>query len=321
VLYSRIHRLLKIVTLIQSRTDWNAAKLARACGVVERTVYRDIDQLIAAGIRIQFDHESGGYRFADGFFLPPVNLTQSEAISLSVLCRDIADKEQVACLKPAHDAWVKIESTLSEQLRQRIARLENAVAIRTARSEHPNAQREAFEQILNAILNRRALRCVCEAMPPDRSHFRLEPYALYFCVHAWHVIGRTSEHEDVRNFRLSRLDRVSETGSRYEIPDSFSIDGHLGSAWLIANCDNEHEVEIRFDAGAAHSVADIRWRPDQRIESHEDGTITFRCVVAGLDEIAWWILGMGPRCVVQRPAELRERVMQLARQTMARYGH
>lgn len=38
----------------------------------------------------------------------------------------------------------------------------------------------------------------------------------------------------------------------------------------------------------------------------------FRCKVDGLDEIVWWILSMGPHCVVNKPPELADRVGELA---------
>ena len=40
----------------------------------------------------------------------------------------------------------------------------------------------------------------------------------------------------------------------------------------------------------------------------------------GLDEIVWWVLGMGPSCVVKRPKELATRVKELAEQVAQRYS-
>jgi predicted DNA-binding transcriptional regulator YafY len=81
----------------------------------------------------------------------------------------------------------------------------------------------------------------------------------------------------------------------------------------------EHEVEILFDAEFANTVADTQWHKTQEVEFHEDGSATFRCTVAGLDEIVWWVLSMGPHCEVRAPDELRERVRTAAMEMALRY--
>ncbi len=45
----------------------------------------------------------------------------------------------------------------------------------------------------------------------------------------------------------------------------------------------------------------------------------FRCKVDGLDEIVWWILSMGPHCVVNKPPELADRVGELAAGIVSQY--
>ena len=70
--YTRVHRLLRLIAAIHSKRGLVAADLARLCEVHERTVYRDIDTLNASGIPCSFDAESGGYRAGQSHvvFLP-----------------------------------------------------------------------------------------------------------------------------------------------------------------------------------------------------------------------------------------------------------
>jgi predicted DNA-binding transcriptional regulator YafY len=84
--------------------------------------------------------------------------------------------------------------------------------------------------------------------------------------------------------------------------------------------DRVYRVELAFDAEFAENIAGTHWHDTQEIEEHEDRSITFRCEVAGLDEIVWWVLSMGPHCVVRRPKELADRVRELASLTAARYS-
>ena len=73
--YSRIHRLLKILTLIQGSKGWTPSRLAAECGTTERTIYRDMKMLEGAGIPYFYDEDAKCYSIHRDFFLPPVQLT------------------------------------------------------------------------------------------------------------------------------------------------------------------------------------------------------------------------------------------------------
>ena len=51
-----------------------------------------------------------------------------------------------------------------------------------------------------------------------------------------------------------------------------------------------------------------------------DRSLIFRCTVDGLDEIVWWVLSMGPHCMVHKPVELRVLVAEMGRQTAKLYA-
>src|SRR5687768_3817454 len=99
--YSRIHRLLKILTLIQGTKGWTPARLAAECGVTQRTIFRDLEMLEGAGIPYFFDPETKGYSVRGDFFMPPVQMTLEESLALSALAEHVGGGEQVPFLKAA----------------------------------------------------------------------------------------------------------------------------------------------------------------------------------------------------------------------------
>jgi len=320
--YTRIHRLLKILTLIQSGRGWNAPRLAAECGTSERNLYRDLDELKGAGVPVEFDRETDSYRIRGDFFLPPVQLTPEEALAASLLCEEIGQSEQIAFLRPAWRALSKIEAHLPRAIREEIAALRGHVQIQTAQANPPDGYIDVYQRIQRAIAARRALECRYEPADPNRTDdevFLFEPYALFFSVRAWYAVGHHGGRDDLRSLKLSRFTAIRGTDRAYEIPQDFSIDAYLGNAWRMIRGDEDHEVEIWFDAKFAQTASDTLWHPTQSFEEHEDGSVTFRCTVSGLDEIVWWVLGMGPHCVVKRPHALRERVRELAARTAGRY--
>ena len=67
-----LHRLLRIITLVQADSAWSPKKLTEELGVTERTVYRDIEKLKSVGIPIRYDRRQRGYRINGEFFLQPI---------------------------------------------------------------------------------------------------------------------------------------------------------------------------------------------------------------------------------------------------------
>jgi proteasome accessory factor B len=103
------------------------------------------------------------------------------------------------------------------------------------------------------------------------------------------------------------------------IPEDFSLARHLGNAWRMIRGQKTYRVELAFDPEFAETIADTHWHPTQEVIWNDDQSITFRCKVDGLEEIVWWVLSMGPHCVVNKPKELAEQVKELAAAMVANY--
>ncbi len=321
--YTRVHRLLRILSLIQSRRDLNAAKLADLCDTTPRTIYRDLNMLEGAGIPYSFDPETRGYTIRRDFFMPPVELALEESLALICLAEQVSSREQIPFLEAAARAVVKIRSQLPGRIRDRLEEVSPHLEIRLAAATPPDGIADVYQLVRKAIATRRALRCVYEtprrrpSEPPERFLFR--PYCLFFGQRAWYAIGHHSGRRELRCLKLNRFTRMEPTDTPYAIPDDFSLRSYLGKAWRMIRGDRVYKVELHFDAEFAETIADTHWHDTQEIEWHDDGSIAFRCEVAGLDEIVWWVLSMGPHCTVRRPKELARRVRDLARKTAAKY--
>jgi predicted DNA-binding transcriptional regulator YafY len=324
--YTRIHRLLRILTLLQAESGWNARRLADKCATSERNIYRDLQALEGAGIPYHFDETSDGYRIRRDFFMPPVELTLEESLALTVLAQHVAGDDQVPFTAPADRAIEKVRSQLPAPVREPVEQMEAHVAVHLAKHQPGDGTHDVYQQMRRAIAERRALECRYESVEAanrgeDTSDeiFVFHPYRLFFAKRAWYAVGYHGGRDAVRKLKLSRFIQASATDKPYQIPEDFDLDAHLGHAWRMIRGEERYDIELWFAPEFAETIEDTRWHSTQHIEPHDDGSITFRCRVDGLDEIVWWVLSMGPYCVVKHPAALVERVHELARRTAERY--
>lgn len=79
--WPRPQRLLQLYLELTGGRTVTAAELARSTGVTERTIYRDIDALAAAGLQVR-GAAGVGYRLDAAFEVPPLLLTRAELRAL-----------------------------------------------------------------------------------------------------------------------------------------------------------------------------------------------------------------------------------------------
>jgi predicted DNA-binding transcriptional regulator YafY len=110
----RADRLLALLELLRGRPVSTAASLAATLEVSIRTVYRDIDALVATGVPVR--GEAGvGYTLEAGYHLPPLNLTAEEAEALALGARVLAIWSDGAVAAQAAAALAKIRAVLPAQ--------------------------------------------------------------------------------------------------------------------------------------------------------------------------------------------------------------
>jgi len=318
--HHRLHRILRLVTLLRSRRFYTAAELAGHLGVTRRTVFRDLNILELAGVPYHWDAEQRGFRIADSYFLPPVSFTLEEALSLLTLVRTQQADRGIPFLLDGLRAFQKIESMLPAQMQEQVADLAKRIDYQVG----PLSPYEGFDRtyvtLRNAMIARQAQRCRYDSLHEEQViETVIEPYVLFFCRRAWYVAANSHMHKQVRTFKVSRFRHLEDAGRSFRIPRGFSMDKYLGNAWSLIGADKSYRVKIRFSPMVARTVADTMWHRTQNLAMQKDGGLLFRATVDGLDEILWWILGYGEHAEVLAPAELRQRVKASVEQMARTY--
>jgi predicted DNA-binding transcriptional regulator YafY len=205
--------LFEIIQILRRRRLTRASDLAERLEVSERTIYRDIRDLMAGGVPI--DGEAGvGYLLRDGYDLPPLMFTEQEIEALVLGARIVESWADAALSEAAADVLAKVEAVLPERLRGPMAEtalLAPADHFAQPISVDPGALRKALRL-------RRKVRFGYVDENGETTRRSVRPLALAFYGPVWLLTGWCELRDDFRCFRLDRMAEleVLDSGFRPE---------------------------------------------------------------------------------------------------------
>jgi len=318
---SRIYRILRLITMLQSGRSYKAADLASELQVSRRTIFRDLNVLEMAHIPYYFDTENRTYRINRHFFLPPLNLTLTEALALLLLTRRLSGASGLPLLSQGAKAALKLESALPHAVREHVGSMIGRMGMHLPPAARHEGMEAMFDELAGAVAARRICRIVYISFHEQKQIVAtVHPLRLVFRSRAWYLIAHSARHKEVRTFKLSRIRKLTVTERTFTPDDDVGVDEHFGDAWGMIPEGKLHNIHLHFEKKVAGNVAEVQWHRSQRVEWNDDGSIEYYVRVDGLGEISWWLLGYGDQVEVIAPAELRRRVRRIAANVAAKYG-
>lgn len=316
---SRLHRVLRLLTILQSGSSPTVTELVDELGISRRTLYRDLNILEAAGI--PYYHEADkGYRLAPSFFLPPVNLKVTEAMGLMMLAKAAAARSDQPLSSEAIQAVRKLVAQVPAGIREICQEMIGRTSVRPGPAAVIADDGDIYTTLQAAIDQRRTVTFQYDSFfERKRIDVVLDPLHLHYAVRAWYVIGRCNKNGDERTYKLARIHSVETTDTRFKVDRPFSIDRYLGAAWQMIPEGKEHNIEVVFEPKVARNAAEVRWHESQSQKMLDDGRCRMKFRVDGLNEITWWLLGYGDQVRVVKPAALRKRLVEVYRSALANY--
>lgn len=307
-------RLFRLVLILQAEKSPNARVLAERCEVSTRTIYRDIELLEQAGVPVRFRTDRQGYQLARGFFLPPTNLDELEALALLVMSRQWKGGDGLGLLRHAWSGAVKLAEGLSPDIRARVLSYAEPFQIERSHKLRPADSRdEMHDLILEALTRQRQLRLWYHtADHPDELCTKFGIYRLLLHDRHWFMVGRSTLHRRIEVIGVPWVHKAVLTDDPYGIPPRFSLDRFLANAWGVERAPVRSKIWLRFSPRVAAEVGDTVWHRSQRRALLADGSVELHFQVDGLEEILRWILGFGDLVEVIAPDELRRRVHDVA---------
>lgn len=213
----RLSRLIAILTQLQSKRIVKAQEIADRFGISLRTVYRDMQALTEAGIPI--GSEAGvGYFLIDGYSLPPVSFTESEANALITAGKLIEQRGEKSLSAGFNEALLKVRSVLRGSEKDDADFLNSRISASVPLN--PATKNHYLSDIQSAIVNNRIIQITYHSIYKDeKSSRKLEPLGIYFTDENWILVAYCRLRQDLREFRLDRITGFLITAERFSQRD------------------------------------------------------------------------------------------------------
>ena len=209
-------RALSLLNLLQTHRHWPGTELAGRLGVTERTVRRDVERLRDLGYRIESSPgASGGYRLEAGSAVPPLLLTDEEAVAMAIGLRVAASQRLVSGPETTITALAKLEQVLPAPLRRRVNALAETVQPSGINAGAP-VDSDVLGELALACRDHERVRFVYTAASGDITRRRVEPHALAPADRHWYLLCWDLDKADWRTFRVDRLADVEHTRLLFE---------------------------------------------------------------------------------------------------------
>jgi predicted DNA-binding transcriptional regulator YafY len=304
-------RLLELLELLQARPLTTGREIAAALDVDPRTVRRYVEALQELGIPVEGQRGvGGGYRVRPGYRLPPLMLSEDEAVVV-VLGLVAARREGLDGEGRAVDgALAKVHRVLPDMLRRKAEALEATLAFTRAARQGAPVAGESVLLIADAIRRRRRIRTEYHTHAGERSRRDVSPHGLVFHAGRWYLAAFDHLRDALRTFRVDRMSSIALLReAAVAAPEGFDAGEHVSAS--LAKVPWGQEVEVVLDL----SLEEARRRLPSTLATMaetDEGTL-LRMQVGSLEWMAGVLAGLGCSFEIRSPDELRQHVSELAR--------
>ena len=319
----RASRLLSIMMLLQARGRMSAESLAEELEVSVRTIYRDIDQLSAAGVPVYADiGRNGGFALLDGWRTRLSGLTAPEARAL-VLSGLPGPAGELGLGDDVAAAELKLLAALPADWQSEAQRMASRFHLDPKGWFSTGPRPEFLKAVAEAVWSETRIVIRYDSWT-QVSERLVEPMGLVLKAGVWYLVGR--REAGYRTYRMSQIQALTPTGDRFERPADFDLPAH----WQQATQSFEREIYIGLARVRATRIGISRLKDiSQRVKDAIDAqALVFDAdgwaeLDVPVEEDTWSAREMtrvGAEVEVLAPQSLRDRMADIARRLATSYG-
>ncbi|KIL40680.1 hypothetical protein SD70_12305 [Gordoniibacillus kamchatkensis] len=322
----RADRLLQIMLLLQTRQTISAKELAQRLEVSERTIFRDMEALSAAGVPVYAERGAqGGWRLAEGYRTDWAGFRKDELLSL-LAAKPHRHLTDLGLAGHFEAALLKLLAGLTPALRRDADYMRQRLYVDAA-GWHPSGEEVPWLPLLQeAVWEGRKLRLLY-ASGSGNEHSAGErvvhPLGLVLKGSLWYLAALPDDDRQPRTYRVSRIRWAELLEDTAERPQDFDLASYWhrsverfrsGLPSYPVRARVQGTVRSRLEQTRFVSIAEWSERPDSG--GWHEALLQFNTLESACD-IA---LSFGARLQVLEPAELRAALRDAALAVADLYG-
>jgi predicted DNA-binding transcriptional regulator YafY len=291
-----------------------AEEMASRLEVSPRTVRRYIAGLQEMGIPVETERgPAGGYRLRSGFKLPPLMLSNEEALVVIIGLLAAQRLGLAASGTAVEGALAKLDRLLPEAQRAEVQSMQDFVCLGFSPVARDHADVETILRLSTAARDRTCARLTYRSAAGDVTERLVDPYGVAFQSGHWYLVSWDHFRDAMRTFRLDRMVATEATTEMFERPQEFDAVAYVRQSIGQAVYGTRCEVLLALTPEeAARRVSPT----DGTLESAEGGTV-LRFSADDLDWAASYLASLECDLVVLRPPELRASLRIIAKRMQA----
>ncbi|MEA5362635.1 YafY family protein [Amycolatopsis sp., V23-08] len=296
-MYGTSERLLRLLSLLQTRRDWPGSDLASRLEVDVRTIRRDVERLRSLGYPVHATPGvAGGYRLGAGAALPPLLLDDDEAVAVAVGLRTAASGTVSGIEETSVRALAKLEQVLPARLRPRVGALQAATV--SLPGGGPTVDAGVLTVIAAACRDHERLRFGYGDRSGAATERSAEPLRLVHTGRRWYLVAFDIGKQDWRTFRVDRITGVPVAGFRFTPREPPAEDLAAYVSRQISSAPYPHQLVVRVAASA--EVVAARIPPTSgMVEPIDEHSCRVRTGAANLDAVPYYLAQWGHDFVVE----------------------
>lgn len=225
----KLHRLIAILLLMETRGNINANNLAQVLDVSKRTIHRDIEELCQAGVPIASSAgQSGGYYLLNGYSSCLKSLCTDEVITLYLCGIGIHPQRHTDSGIILQNALLKLEKTLSPSYTVDIQNVRNRFLF-DPETWWNHKEIVCLEILRKAVLQSKKLKITYLTASLGKNELNermVYPYGLVVKHSDWYLVGYCESKDSVRIFKCDRISSVDLLPDSFTIPKDFSLENY-----------------------------------------------------------------------------------------------
>ncbi len=302
----RVHRLISILLLIESKGMIKAQDIASKLEISLRTVYRDIDSLCEAGIPLATKPgPNGGIYLMEGYSGGIDPLKEEDIINLYISSMGIIpDKHSEMALK-LNNTLIKLQKNFSPNQISNLNKVKKKFHFDDTLWWGKSHKMNDIDIIIYAVLQSKGLEITYTKLSGTTSTRRVHPYGIVVKRMDWYLVGYCEKNKTIRSFKCDRIMESKVLNEFFEVPDDFIIEEYWHDAenTFKNTCmqKEKYPVVIKLDKSKGDFLTNLEVLENKTDENYIIATINMFSFQFAVDDIMKFIR----YAEIIKPIELR----------------